>query len=120
MAFNADHREILAHPDGYAKKTGTCGDTIEFYLSINNGLIKSVSFQINGCMNTNACANTVALLVKGKTIEAAWEITPEDVINYLETLPEDHIHCAELTVGAFYLALFDYQKSSKNWQKKYL
>ncbi len=43
----------------------------------------------------------------GKTIEAAWEITPEEVIRFLETLPEDHFHCAELAVGAFYLALTD-------------
>jgi nitrogen fixation NifU-like protein len=113
MAFKTDNREILTKPDGYGKKTGDCGDTVEFYLSIKNDLIEYVSFQVQGCMNTTACANTVVLLAKGKSVEDAWNITPEDVIDYLETLPEDHVHCAELAIGAFYLALSNYQELSK-------
>jgi hypothetical protein len=33
-----------------------------------------------------------------------------DIICFLETLPEDHHHCAELTAGAFCLALADYNE----------
>jgi len=109
MALKTDNREILENPDGCGKKTGVCGDTVEFYLGIQNNFIEHISFQVQGCMNTTACANTVVLLATGKSIEDAWKITPEDVIDYLETLPEDHTHCAELTIGAFYLALSNYQ-----------
>jgi nitrogen fixation NifU-like protein len=49
----------------------------------------------------------VAQLAEGKSEKQAWEITPEDISEYLETLPDDHFHCAELAVGAFYLALKD-------------
>lgn len=49
--------------------------------------IQSVSFQTNGCLNTNAWANTVAELAEVRKVEDAWEITAEDVIAYLETLP---------------------------------
>jgi len=63
-----------------------------------------VSFRVNGCLNTNACANTVVHLAEGKSLEEAWKVTPEDVINYLETLPRNNYHCAELALGAFYLA----------------
>ena len=86
---------------------------MDFKEIIQNDLIEYVSFQVQGCMNTTACANTVTLLAKGKSIDDAWKITPEEVIDYLETLPEDHIHCAELTIGAFYLALSNYQELSK-------
>jgi len=112
MALKTDNREILEKPDGIGKSTGDCGDTVEFYLNIQNDLIEHISFQVQGCMNTTACANTVVFLATGKSIEDAWKIAPEDVINYLETLPEDHIHCAELTIGAFYLALSNYQEHS--------
>ena len=64
-------------------------------------------FDIRGCRNTHASANAVAVLAEGEKIEDAWEITPETVIGFLETLPDDHFHCAELAVGAFYLALAD-------------
>ncbi len=120
MALRRDRYEILAQPDGYGKRTGTCGDTVEMYLSVREGCIQSVTFQIDGCINTSACANTVAHIVEGKKIEEAWDITPEDVIDYLETLPPNHAHCAELAVGAFYQALADYNNNQRHpWKKLY-
>ncbi len=107
MALNTDRMERIHHPDGYSKKKGACGDTVEFFLKGNKDGIESVSFMIQGCVNTVACSNTVAQFAKGKPTQNAWDITPEDVIDFLETLPADHYHCAELAVGAFYLALAD-------------
>lgn len=107
MALGRDRIERLADPDGYGKRTGECGDTAEFFLICKNNILESVSFDVRGCMNTIACCNTVANMAQGKTIESAWEITPEQVDRFLETLPDDHFHCAELAVGAFYLALND-------------
>ena len=120
MAFRNDRRERVAHPDGYGKRTGECGDTVEIYLFIGNGCIRSVSYLTNGCMNTNACANTVAELSQGRKVKDAWEITPDDVIAYLETLPPENTHCAELAAGAFYLALTNWQELQRQpWKKLY-
>ena len=109
MALGHQRHEKIEDPDAHGKKTGECGDSIEFFLSIKEGCIQSVSFSTDGCLNTNACANTVSHLVDGKTINQAWEITPEDVTEYLETLPSHETHCSELAVGAFYLALSSYK-----------
>ncbi len=120
MAFRNDRRERVEHPDGYGKRTGECGDTVEMYLSIGDGCIRSVSYETNGCMNTNACANTVAELAQGGKVKDAWEITAEDVVAYLETLPPENTHCAELAVGAFYLALRNYQEFKRDpWKRLY-
>jgi len=120
MAFRSDRRGAIARPDGYGKRTGDCADTVEMYLTIDNGRIQSVSYETNGCLNTNACANTVAELIEGKDVESAWELTPEDVIEYLETLPSENIHCAELAVGALYLALRNFQEIQREpWKKMY-
>jgi nitrogen fixation NifU-like protein len=120
MAFRNDRRERVEHPDSYGKRTGECGDTVEMFLSVQQGYIQSVSFETNGCMNTNACANTVAELVEGRKTEDAWEITPDDVIAYLETLPPENTHCAELAVGALYLALTNLQDLQRHpWKKLY-
>ena len=107
MALGTDRIERLADPDGYGKRTGECGDTAEFFLICKKNILESVSFDVHGCMNTTACCNTVVKMALEKSIEEAWEITPEQVYRFLETLPEDHFHCAELAVGAFYLALTD-------------
>ncbi len=110
MAYRTDKRERLAKPDGYGKRKGQCGDTIEMFLTIKEEKIQIASFDVDGCINTMACANTVVFMAEGKTIEQAWEIKTENIIEYLETLPSKEAHCAELAVGAFYLALSHYKE----------
>lgn len=120
MAFATDRCEIVTNPDGYGKNTGECGDTIEMFLTVRNDRIQWVAFDTDGCVNTRACANTVAELVEKKTLEDAWKITTEDVVSYLETLPEESRHCAELAVGALYLALTNARINSRDsWKKLY-
>jgi nitrogen fixation NifU-like protein len=114
MAFRHDRRERLQNPDGYGKRTGECGDTVEMFLHVKNGRIQTVSFDTDGCINTNACANAVSHLSEGKTVDAAWEITPEAVIEFLETLKEENYHCAELAVGALFRALANFQEIQRN------
>ncbi len=105
MAFSSEKYGIPTNHHGYGKRTGECGDTIEMFITMQNSQIESVSYCCEGCINTRACGSTVACMAEGKSIESAWEITPETVIAYLETLPAEESHCAELAVGAFYLAL---------------
>ncbi|MEW6258570.1 MAG: iron-sulfur cluster assembly scaffold protein [Thermodesulfobacteriota bacterium] len=120
MAFRTDKMETMAKPDGFGRKTGDCGDTVEIYLKLNDERIETASYGLRGCLNTAACANAVIEMIEGRTIDEAWEIGPEAVAEYLETLPPDHFHCAELVVGALYLALADCREKQRNpWKKLY-
>jgi nitrogen fixation NifU-like protein len=110
MALSTEKRGICDQPDGYGKNTGECGDTVITYLVVRDNIIRHATFDTNGCTNTNACANTVSYMVEGKKVGQAWKVKPEDVIAYLETLPKENHHCAELAVGSLYLALSNYQK----------
>ncbi len=116
MAYKTDHRERIRHPDGYGTRTGECGDKVEFFIMVDRHRLSTISFEIDGCVHTLACCNTVVHMTRGLPIEQAWEITPDKVAAYLETLPDDHYHCAELSVGGFYLALSDFQ--THNFRKK--
>ncbi|MFH2046150.1 MAG: iron-sulfur cluster assembly scaffold protein [Pseudomonadota bacterium] len=120
MAFRIDKNEIIKNPDGYGKKEGDCGDTVELYLKTRGDIIETASYNVNGCLNTVACANTIIDMIEGKTLDKAWDVIPEDVAQYLETLPEDHFHCAELAVGALYLALANVKELRRDpWKKAY-
>ncbi len=110
LAFKHEYQERVTHADGYGKRTGECGDTVEFFIMATDGEISSISYDINGCINTNACANAVIVLANGKNMEELWNITHEDVSALLKTLPAHEEHCAQLAVGAFYLALRDLEK----------
>lgn len=105
MALRADKQETLKNPDGYGKQSSGCGDTVEIFLEIADGQIRAATFATNGCLNAVACANTLLHLVEGKSLQAAREVTAEDVVGYLETLPSEEHHCAAMAVEALTLAL---------------
>ena len=120
MVFSSDHVEVIANPDGYAKQKSDCGDTIELFLVLKNQNIARVGHSISGCQNTYACANTVAHLVEGQPVRCAWEITPQQVADFLETLSTEHFHCAELAVHTLQLALANLDETWRApWKKLY-
>jgi nitrogen fixation NifU-like protein len=120
MAFRTDRQGCPANWSGVGHNIGTCKDRITFFVVVRDHIIEKITYELDGCLNTNACANTVAVIVEGRDVELAWKITPEMVADYLQTLPADHFHCAELAVGAFYKALADYQQNGrKAWKAAY-
>ena len=121
MALKHDVPQIPQKPDGYGKQTGVCGDTVEIFLTVRDNIIQRVAFLADGCIHTNACCNTLVHLVEGRSIDEAWHVIPEDIAEFLETLPEDHFHCAELTCGSLYLALNNHRELRQSpWKKDYL
>jgi nitrogen fixation protein NifU and related proteins len=114
MAYKQDEREIPKYADGYGKRHGDCGDTVEFFLTVMDNIITQANFRADGCIHTNACCNTLVYLAERRSIEKAWEISPENIADFLASLPEDHLHCAELATGALYLALSNYQEQQQN------
>jgi len=120
MVFQSGKRESVQQPDGYGRATRECGDTIEVYLNIRGGRIRTASFQTNGCIYSVACANAMVHLVEGKMVEEAWALSPQDIVNYLETLPEKEFHCAALAVRALRAALTDNREVERQpWKKFY-
>ena len=120
MAFRTDRQKTLAHPSGVGRNVGTCRDRIEIQVAIHGGIVREVAYQMDGCLHTNACANAVAAMVEGHTVAAAWNLKPEMVAAFLQSLPPDHFHCAELAVGAFYKALADFQqRGAQDWKAGY-
>ena len=95
--------------DSYVSVTGVCGDTLEIYLVIKDGKISDIRFMTDGCGATITCASYVTRTAKGKSLEEALRIKPEDVDKYFEGLPEEHKHCAKLAVITLTTAIEKYQ-----------
>ncbi len=120
MVSRIERYGTLEKPDGYGKRVGDCGDTIEMFISVRGGQLQMVTFKVDGCAHTVACGNTVSFLMEGRSLTDGWQLSPENVISYLETLAPDHHHCAELAVGAFYNALADFNRRQQEaWKKPY-
>ncbi len=87
---------------------GPCGDSMEFYLVIENDKITGIKYYTDGCYPTRASAAMTAKLVEGKTIKDALLVSAGDVIRNLKGLPEDHLHCSILAVSTLYRAIADH------------
>ncbi len=48
-----------------------CGDHIDIFLFVEDGIVKDVSFQGSGCAISKASASLMTSIVKGKSIEEA-------------------------------------------------
>lgn len=94
--------------NGHAKITGHCGDTMEFWLDVQNGKIKKISFVTDGCAPSLASGSMATCLAEGKTIEEAKAVTQQDIIKGLEGLPDESQHCALLASNTLTAACEDY------------
>jgi len=108
MAMKRDYQETLEQCDGYGKRQRECGDTIEIFLSVEEGMIESISYDLKGCLFSHACANTLIKLARGMNLDQAKQIEPGQIVLYLKTLPEKEEHCAVHALAAFHLAIEDY------------
>jgi len=92
-------------PTGTAFLRGLCGDEMEFYLHIENGVIRDVKYYTEGCEHTRRCGQAVAKRAQGKTILDALGINPREVIDSEPSLAQHGRHCAILAVSTLYRAI---------------
>ena len=111
--FNAENIGAIENPDARARITGVCGDTIEMSARIQDGKIRDLEFVTDGCGFTVACANYVARTAKGKSVEEALGIEPDDIDRYFEGLPEENKHCAKLAVMTLRALLEEYRNANR-------
>ena len=88
---------------------GPCGDTMEFFLKIKDDVIEKANFYTDGCGATVAAGSQMTLLIEGKRIDFVEKIEPQDLDFALKGLPENHKHCAELSVRAIRKAIEKYK-----------
>ena len=70
-----------------------CGDIMRFYIKVEGDVITDVSFKTFGCGAAVATSSMATELVKGKTIQEALALTNKAVVEALEGLPPQKIHC---------------------------
>ena len=94
--------------DASARLTGTCGDTIEMFLKIEDGKIKDGAYTTTGCGSSGLCGSFAVELALGRSVEEAFDLQGADVLEHIGTFPEDDAHCAYLAVNTLQEALNAY------------
>jgi nitrogen fixation NifU-like protein len=117
---NPRNMELPERADGRSRFTGPCGDTVEIWIEVKDGILERAYFQSDGCLTTIACGSMVTELARGRTISQAMEIGQVEVLEALRGLPGGSEHCALLAATAMKLAIADYlAKKEEPWRKDY-
>ena len=88
-----------------------CGDIMQMFLKIgDDGIIEDVGFKTFGCGAAIATSSMATEMIKGKSINEALKLSNAAVVEALEGLPPQKIHCSVLAEEAVKAALEDYYK----------
>lgn len=129
QVYNETVADHIIHPrnlgeisdaDGFGKITGPCGDTMEIWVKVRNGIITQAGFATDGCGATVANGSMITEMARGKSVTQAMRISQQDVLEAINGLPEDHEHCALLASNTLKEALQDYLTFKKEpWKRAY-
>jgi len=87
----------------------TCGDIMKITLKIENDVIVDAKFQTFGCAAAIATSSTATQMVIGMTVDEALKLTNAKVVEALDGLPPQKIHCSVLAEEAIKKAIEDYR-----------
>lgn len=105
---NPKHFGRMNDPTAAAFIKGPCGDEMEFYLVIENDIIKEAKFYSEGCPATILYGTMTVDISLGKSVDEVLSISPKRIAESLEGIPEDHSHCSILAASTLHRAIASY------------
>jgi nitrogen fixation protein NifU and related proteins len=94
--------------EGYGKICGICGDTMEIWLRINDGMISEARFLTDGCFSSQLCGSAATFLAKDETLMDALRISPARIMDLMYGMEGVELHCSILATSALFRAIADY------------
>lgn len=90
----------------------TCGDIMKIYIKVEDDIITDVKFNTFGCGSAIATSSMATEMIKGKSIKDALALSNKAVVEALDGLPANKIHCSVLAEEAVKAAVSDYYEKS--------
>ena len=85
-----------------------CGDIMRMYIKVDDGVITDCKFNTFGCGSAIATSSMATELIKGKPLDEALKLSNQAVVEALDGLPPQKIHCSVLAEEAVRAAVKDY------------
>lgn len=126
--YNQKVLDAFAHPKNVGEienadgegtvGNATCGDIMKITLKIENDVIVDAKFQTFGCAAAIATSSTATQMVIGMTVDEALKLTNAKVVEELEGLPPQKIHCSVLAEEAIKKAIENYRDKQQHKEVK--
>ncbi len=101
-AYPHDAEGVVGNP--------VCGDQMKMFIQVQDGKIVDVKWKTYGCASAIASTSALSELVKGRTLEEALQVGPQEITDYLGGLPEHKFHCSVLGHEALAAAIENFRK----------
>jgi nitrogen fixation NifU-like protein len=87
-----------------------CGDEMMVVIKVDKkkGIITDCKWKTYGCASAIASTSVMSEMVKGMTLDEAFNISPKAIASELGQLPEHKVHCSVLGDKALRAAINDY------------
>jgi len=97
---------VMDAPDltGHAGAPGR-GAFLILFLKVRDGRIVAAKYHTHGCGPTIASGSMLTEMIVGRTIAECRELTVEYLIEALDGVPPDKLHCPVMAIGALRDAL---------------
>lgn len=100
---------VIENPDGYGNvESDACGDMMEMYIQVEDGVISDIKYRTFGCAAAIASSSIASEMIKGQPLSVAAELSDEKIDEALGGLPNAKLHCSLLAASALHAALEDY------------
>ena len=99
------HLREMENPTLKTRHEGNCGDVILLYLKVENAIITDASYEFVGCAGLQSTGSALVELILGKKLGELSNFKAQDIIDYLEHIPDAKHDCAEIAEGALHKAL---------------
>ena len=88
---------------------------MEIYIRVGRNktgqeFIKDVKVKTYGCVAAIATSSQITEMAKGKTLEEGMKISNNDIVNLVDGLPPQKVHCSVLAADGLRRAIEDYRK----------
>ena len=103
----------LADADGTGEVgNAKCGDIMRIYIKVKDGIIEDCKFNTFGCGSAIATSSMATEMIMGKPLEEALQLSNKAVVEALDGLPVQKIHCSVLAEEAVRAAIIDYYEKN--------
>lgn len=100
-AYPHDAEGIVGNP--------VCGDQMKMFIQVKDNKIVDLKWRTYGCASAIASTSALSELAKGRTLDEALTIGPDEIAEFLGGLPKHKFHCSVLGHEALRAAITDYR-----------
>ena len=106
----------MKNPDAVGRAGNpVCGDVMELYIKVardetGREIIKDIKVKTFGCVAAIATSSKITEMAKGKTLDEALKISNKEIVDLVDGLPPQKMHCSVLAADALRKAIENYRK----------